>query len=107
MSLLSRWRRFLPLFAALAILVTQAPLAQASIRGIELPVSTASAGASQLFNLVNNERGNAGLPPLQWRDDIGAVAVSWTTQMASTGTLAHNDAYFSDGTRSALGNPCQ
>ena len=60
--------------------------------------------ASELFALVNAERANAGLPPVQWRDDVASIAADWSAQMASSGALAHNDYYFSGEARDRLGS---
>jgi len=84
----------------LVIGVGLAPHAQAAPRTMLL----ATDGASQLFALVNGERANNGLPPLAWRDDVAAIAVGWTQQMAASQQLAHNDAYFSPSTKAAIGS---
>jgi hypothetical protein len=99
MATLRHQIRVVPFLALLFVVVLAAPAAFAA----EQRATTASASAAQMLDLVNAERANAGLGPLQWRDDVAAIAASWTTQMAATGQLSHNDAYFSDASRAALG----
>lgn len=41
-------------------------------------------------SMINSARASAGLPPLASRGDLTSVAASWSQQMASSGTLAHN-----------------
>ena len=68
-----------------------------------------TAGASepapveQLLALVNADRAAAGSPALSFRDDLNDIAGDWSVSMASTGTLAHNDAYFSPEMRQRIG----
>jgi hypothetical protein len=64
----------------------------------------ASSGAAQLLDLVNGERAVNGLPPVQWRVDVAAIALLWTQQMASSQVLAHNDGYFSSATKLLIGS---
>jgi hypothetical protein len=68
------------------------------------PAPAAPGQAWQLFELTNRERASAGLAPLEWRDDVAAIAQDWSQQMAANGQLSHNDAYFSSETRSQLGS---
>lgn len=58
--------------------------------------------ALRLLDMVNSERATAGLAPLAARSDIEAVAQPHTDSMASTGTLAHNDSYFTAANREHL-----
>lgn len=59
---------------------------------------------AHMLDLVNGERAAVGLPPLAWRDDVAAIAEGWSAYMASTGDFRHNDAYFSEATRQAIGS---
>jgi uncharacterized protein YkwD len=59
--------------------------------------------AYQLLSLTNQERAKAGVAPLTMRDDIRQIAIGHSMDMANSGTLYHNDAYFSDSTRARLG----
>ena len=52
------------------------------------PAATSSEEGRAL-ELINRERANVGLGPLQLDDGARAVARSWSAQMASSG-LAHN-----------------
>ena len=73
-----------------------------------LPAATTSASSAQaLFALANADRAQAGLPPLQWRDDIASIATGWSAQMADSGVLSHNDDYFSSSTRAMLGTSAE
>lgn len=47
--------------------------------------------ASQLLDLVNQSRADAGVAPLTWDDRLGCLARDWSTHMASTGRLEHRD----------------
>lgn len=45
---------------------------------------------ADFVSMINSARASAGLPPLASRGDLAGVAASWSRQMASSGTLAHN-----------------
>jgi hypothetical protein len=47
------------------------------------------AAAQQFYALINSERAAAGVPALQWRDDIAAMAVSHSAEMAASGGIWH------------------
>jgi len=83
--------------ASAAPLATSAPAATTA-------AFTAASGATQLYNLLNGDRTAAGLPPLAWNGEIATIATGWSQQMAATGVLSHNDAYFSSGTRTLIGS---
>ena len=59
--------------------------------------------AGQLMALVNQERATAGLAPLGLSDVATEVAEAWSVHMATTGVLAHNDAWFSAETKQRAG----
>ena len=74
-----------------------------------LVIPTADAVATttpeeELLWLVNETRTEHGLPPLEWRDDVAAVAESHSERMRASGSLHHNDAFFTDAARSAHGS---
>jgi hypothetical protein len=89
----------LAVVVAVAAGLSWAPVAAAAPSAV-----LATGDAAQLLDLVNGDRADNGLAPLHWRDDVAAIALSWSTQMAATGVLAHNDAYFSPATGAALGS---
>jgi uncharacterized protein YkwD len=91
----------------LALVLALAPTttAGATVRPVSRASQSPDAGAAyQLFDLVNGERTSQGLPALEWREDVAAIARDWSVHMAQTGQLEHNDAYFSSETRSAIGS---
>lgn len=47
------------------------------------------AAAQQFYALINSERAAAGVPALQWRDDVAAMAVAHSAEMAAQGTIWH------------------
>jgi len=47
------------------------------------------AAAREIFEKVNRAREAAGLPPLQWRDDLAAVAAGHAEEMYVEGYFAH------------------
>ncbi|MBV8236894.1 MAG: CAP domain-containing protein [Acidimicrobiia bacterium] len=47
------------------------------------------AAAQEFFAMTNGERANAGVPPLQWRDDVAGMAVAQSAAMAQAGTIWH------------------
>ena len=59
--------------------------------------------AGQLVALVNQERAAAGVAPLGLSDVAIEVAEAWSVHMATTGVLAHNDAWFSTETKQRAG----
>jgi len=62
-----------------------------------------TAGSARLLQLVNDERGAAGLAPLAVRREIDDVAWGHSEAMAQAGDIWHNDAYFTAETRRRLG----
>ena len=42
-----------------------------------------------VFNAINDVRARAGLPPVQLREDISAIARDWSAQMAGVGFISH------------------
>ena len=59
--------------------------------------------ARRLVELMNAERTQRGLPPLQPRDDVAAIARPHSLAMAEADDIWHNDAYFSAATKRRLG----
>src|SRR3954453_7692656 len=99
MVLLRHALRLLALLACAAVLT--APAAHAGPMAITADSSASAAG--QILGLVNVDRAAAGLAPVQWRDDIAAIAQGWSASMAATAVLSHNDDFFSPLTHSLLG----
>lgn len=66
------------------------------------PGMTAAQAAARLLALVNRERTERGLSPVEARDDVSSIAMRWSAAMARRGELSHNDAYFSRDTRRKL-----
>jgi uncharacterized protein YkwD len=44
-----------------------------------------------VFDRVNAERAERERPPLAWDDTLATIAEDWSTDMASTGRLEHQD----------------
>ncbi|MBV9410387.1 MAG: CAP domain-containing protein [Acidimicrobiia bacterium] len=59
------------------------------------------AAAQQFYALINSERAAAGVPALAWRDDIAAMAVAHSADMAAQGTIWHGS-FVSEGNLKAL-----
>ena len=66
------------------------------------PTMTPAQAAARLLALVNRERTDRGLPPVDARSDVSSIAMRWSAAMARRGELSHNDAYFSSATRRKL-----
>lgn len=64
-----------------AVLLTAAGIALAP---------AAHAGGGAIVSMINSARASRGLPALASSGELASVAASWSRQMASTGTLAHN-----------------
>ncbi|WP_245820938.1 CAP domain-containing protein [Geodermatophilus pulveris] len=47
--------------------------------------------AREVFDRVDDERRNRGLPPVGWSDQLAAVARDWSATMAETGRFEHQD----------------
>ena len=62
-----------------------------------------SVGTTRLYALVNAHRLSMGLPALTVDTRLADVAKGWTLHMATTGTLAHNDALFTRAMHTRLG----
>lgn len=58
--------------------------------------------ARRLLDLVNAERARAGLGRLTNRGDVEALALAHSQRMVATGTIFHNDSYFTDSVRRLL-----
>jgi uncharacterized protein YkwD len=60
-----------------------------------LPPAEASTAEQEMtgavFDRVNDERAERGLAPVQWDDDLAAVARAWSAEMARRGSLQHQD----------------
>lgn len=61
-----------------------------------------ASGTSRLLDLVNAHRHANGLRPLVADARLATIAQGWTLSMATTQTLAHNDALFTSATHDAL-----
>jgi hypothetical protein len=59
------------------------------------------AAAQQFYALINSERAAAGVPALQWRDDVAGMAVAQSAAMAAQGTIWHGP-FVSEGNLKAL-----
>ncbi len=44
-----------------------------------------------IFDMVNEEREERGLPPLEWDDELARRARQWSAEMAAAGRLEHQD----------------
>ena len=60
------------------------------------PPPVESSGAEQdmardILDRVNDERVERGLAPVEWDEELAAVARSWSAEMARTGQLRHQD----------------
>ena len=60
-------------------------------------------GSWQLLAEVNQHRRAMGLRALAVDSRLAGIARSWADHMVATGTLAHNDAFFSTSSHRALG----
>lgn len=58
--------------------------------------------AARMLDMVNRERGAAGLAGLIARADVAAIAAGHSRAMAGRRDIWHNDAYFTASTRSSL-----
>lgn len=58
--------------------------------------------ARRLLELVNGERAKAGLPRLTSREDVVRIALAHSQRMAASGTIFHNDSYFTDAVQRLL-----
>ncbi|GEM_PF-3339026 len=59
------------------------------------------AAAQQFYAFINAQRAAAGVPALQWRGDIAAMAVAHSAEMAAQGTIWHGS-FVSEGNLKAL-----
>lgn len=53
------------------------------------PASTEAEAQRQMFEMVNRDRAEAGLPPLQWDDRLVEVARAHSAEMYRTGNVVH------------------
>ena len=67
---------------ALAALVIAAP---------SLGVEPVNRFAQQLLDAHNQERAEAGVPPLEWSDKLAREAREWADQLATQGRMTHAD----------------
>ena len=58
--------------------------------------------SDRIYRLLNEERARAGLPQLELRGQISAVAAGHSRAMASRHDIWHNGGYFTAGSRRAL-----
>ena len=63
------------------------PADQAGVDTVDYPGDPSS--AQQLFQLLNRDRAQAGLPPLAWDDGLAAAAQKHARLMADRSQLAH------------------
>jgi uncharacterized protein YkwD len=47
--------------------------------------------ARAILDRVDDERAGRGLAPVEWDDDLAAVARAWSAEMARRGALQHQD----------------
>ena len=73
------------------------PSAPQPIAGLDL-----GAAARESLDLANRERVGAGLPPLEMRDDVAAVAAAHSARMAASGSIFHNSDLFTKATHASL-----
>ena len=60
------------------------------------PAAAADTGSDELtlVALINEERARAGVAPLELRGELFDSSRTWSAQLAASGVLAHDDAYF-------------
>jgi uncharacterized protein YkwD len=101
---MSRCARVACCAALAAVLAGGLPAASAAGVPADVPAKGYDAAATtRLYASVNAHRRSLGLRALAVDDRLAAVATSWTTKMAATRTLAHNDALFTPASHQALG----
>lgn len=85
--------------------LTPAPVAAAATGAAVSSAETLSPAAARarLLDLVNRDRGGAGLPSLRLRDDLDAIAGDHSLRMAAADDIFHNDDLFTAATKSAIG----
>jgi uncharacterized protein YkwD len=76
--------------AAAALLVATITAACYGGGGRQVPLAAAGPG-QELYDLVNQSRAQAGLPPLAWNDQLGGLAQDWSDQIAANGGFRHRD----------------
>jgi uncharacterized protein YkwD len=74
----------------LALLAACAPVKSAP-GGSSTSFDSAHPKAQEVFFLVNNERAAHGLGPVNWNDQLGSLAQSWSQHMAATGSVGHQN----------------
>jgi uncharacterized protein YkwD len=84
------------------VLAVPAALPPAPSPAASVQAGADSAGASQLLDLVNQSRAQAGLGPLAMRSDVVDIALGHSRDMATQNRLYHNDGLFSSTIRSLL-----
>lgn len=97
----SRWLVAGPLAALLGLLAVALTPGLAGAAGAA-PVAIPTAPAD-LVALINADRAANGAGPLALRDDVSAIALAHSIDMAQRGTLFHNDGYFDQQVRTRLG----
>jgi uncharacterized protein YkwD len=78
-----RWRIVAPLVAVVALALAAAACAP--------PGSPGSGATGDMVQAVNQSRAAAGLAPLAWDSQLGALAQSHADEIAASGTLWHSD----------------
>lgn len=58
--------------------------------------------ARRLLDMVNGERAKTGLPRLTSREDVVSIALAHSQRMAASGTIFHNDSYFTEAVQRLL-----
>ena len=102
-------RSLLALAAAIALLPTAGcvvverevpggagqPAPPAGAPPAETPAARTDEGERQMervvFDRVNAERAERGIPPVEWDDQLAALARQWSREMAATQDLRHQD----------------
>jgi uncharacterized protein YkwD len=67
------------------------PAAPTSTPPPEEASAAEQAMAQDILDRVNDERAARGLAPVEWDEDLAAVARRWSAEMARTGRLRHQD----------------
>ncbi len=89
--------------AAVAAVLLGGPPSFASAPATVPTAGYDAATTSLLYSQVNAHRVSLGLGALAVDARLADVAKSWTTKMAASGTLAHNDALFTPASHRSLG----
>lgn len=79
--------RFVTSFVAVVLLTT---VTAVTVVASAPPAGATTSDTQALYQLTNQARQQAGLPPLQWDDGLAAIAQVWTVGMATVQSLSHN-----------------